>query len=100
MSMYCQAWKFKVSSDQAKFEQEYGRTGSWFKFFESCEDYLGQDLMKESDGQTYILVDKWMSKEDYQDFVAENKAEVDQLDEKTSSLYDLKEGLGEFELLQ
>ncbi|MEQ9465893.1 MAG: hypothetical protein RLN88_00695 [Ekhidna sp.] len=100
MSMYCLAWKYKVSSNQSKFEEEYGRNGSWFKFFETCEDYLGHELMKSADGKSYILVDKWMSKADYEDFLDEHKAEYDQLNEKNKGLYDEEEALGEFDLLQ
>ena len=40
--MYCKAWKYTVTSDQSKFEEVYGRNGKWFKFFEPCEDFLGQ----------------------------------------------------------
>ena len=100
MSMYCLVWKYKVSSNQAKFEEEYSRNGSWFKFFEASEDYLGHDLMKSGDGSTYILVDKWMSKADFQDFVDEHKAEYEQLNEKCKELYDSEETLGEFDLMQ
>ncbi len=100
MSMYCLAWKYNVPSNQAKFEEEYGRNGSWFKFFESSDDYLGSELMKHADGKTYILIDKWMSKADYQDFLDENKADYDQLNEKNSALYDGEESMGEFDLLQ
>ncbi|SNT13252.1 hypothetical protein SAMN05421640_2429 [Ekhidna lutea] len=100
MSMYCLVWKYKLSSNQAKFEEEYGRNGGWFKLFESCEDYLGSDLLKSSDGKTFIVVDKWMSKADYQDFLDENKAEYDQLNEKSKALYDEEEQMGEFDLLQ
>ncbi|MEQ8904855.1 hypothetical protein [Ekhidna sp.] len=100
MSMYCLVWKYKVSSNQAKFEEEYSRNGSWFKFFESSEDYLGSELMKNSDGKNYVVIDKWMSKADYQDFLDENKAEYDQLNEKCKSLYDEEEEMGEFDLLQ
>ncbi|MEO9871093.1 hypothetical protein [Ekhidna sp.] len=98
--MYCLAWKYKVSSNQAKFEEEYGRNGRWFKFFESCDDYLGNELMKGADGTTYILIDKWMSKADYQDFIDENKATYDDLSENNKTLYDNEEQLGEFDLLQ
>ena len=100
MSMYCIAWKYKVPSNQAKFEEEYGRNGNWFKFFESSEDYLGTELMKHSDGKTYILIDKWMSKADYQDFIDENKADYDQLNEKNKALHEEEEEMGEFDLLQ
>ncbi|WP_425392553.1 hypothetical protein [Ekhidna sp.] len=99
MSMYCLVWKYKVSN-QAKFEEEYGRNGSWFKFFEACEDYLGHDVMKSADGSVFIIVDKWMSKADYQDFIDDNKAEYDSLNEKMKDLYDEETQLGEFDLLQ
>jgi len=98
--MYCLVWKYKVPSNQSQFEAEYGRSGSWFKFFETSEDYLGHDLMKGNDGETYILVDKWMSKDDFEDFLDENQAEYDQINEKCKGLYESEVQLGEFDLLQ
>lgn len=98
--MYCIAWKYTVSSNHSKFEEEYGRTGSWFKFFEPCEDYLGHELMKEADGKTYLLTDKWMSKEDYESFLSANKADYDALNEKSKGLYDAEESIGTFTILQ
>jgi len=98
--MYCLVWKYQVSANQSKFEEEYSRNGSWFKFFETSDDYLGSELMKNADGKTYILIDKWITKADYQDFLDEHKAEYDQLNEKCKELYDSEEDMGEFELLQ
>lgn len=98
--MYCIAWKYTVSSNHAAFEEEYGRSGAWFKFFEPCEDYLGHELMKGEDGNSYLLMDKWMSKEDYEDFMKENKAEYDQQNEKSKALYDKEESMGTYTILQ
>lgn len=98
--MYCIAWKYTVSSNQSKFEEEYSRNGSWFKFFEPCEDYLGHELMKAADGQTYLLLDKWMSKEDYDDFLQNNQLAYEQLNEKCKSLYDNEESMGSYTILQ
>lgn len=98
--MYCIAWKYTVSSNQDQFEQEYGRSGSWFKLFEPCEDYLGHELMKGEDGKTYLLTDKWMSKEDYDTFISANKAEYDAVNEKMKGLYDEEVSLGTFTILQ
>jgi len=98
--MYCKAWKYTVNSDHSKFEEVYGRNGVWFKFFEPCDDFLGQDLMKGSDGQTYIVLDKWMSEEDYQVFVSKNKIAYDQLREQTSNLYGEELSLGTYHILQ
>ena len=99
--MYCKVWNYTVeSSKQGKFEEEYGRTGSWFKFFETCEDFLGLELMKNSNGKSYIVIDKWMSKEDYEDYISENQAVNDDLKEKSKELYSEEENVGEFNILQ
>ena len=98
--MYCIAWKYTVSSNQKKFEEEYGRTGSWFKLFEPCEDYLGHELMRSDDGKTYLITDKWMSEEDYKDFLQSNKAAYEALNEESKSLYEAEECIGTFTIVQ
>lgn len=99
--MYCILWKYEVdASKQADFEKEYGREGSWFKFFEPCDDYFGHDLLKNTDGKSYNLLDRWMSKEDYDSFLKSNQAEYDQLNEKFKALYTSETQLGTFNLLQ
>lgn len=98
--MYCKAWKYTVTSDHTKFEEVYGRNGSWFKFFEPCDDFLGQDLMKGNDGNTYLVLDKWMSEEDYADFIASNEAEYQSLEAQTRDLYDEEVSIGSFFIIQ
>ncbi|MEQ9404215.1 MAG: hypothetical protein RIM99_11545 [Cyclobacteriaceae bacterium] len=99
--MYCILWKYDVDSkNQSDFEKEYGRTGSWFKFFEPCDEYLGHDLLKNTDGKSYNLIDRWISKKDYEGFLKSNKAEYDQLNEKFSGLYTAETQLGTFDLIQ
>ena len=99
MSMYCLVRKFTVSVNPSDFEATYGRSGSWFKFFESCDDFLGSELMRGENG-SYLLVDKWMSKEEYQNFIEQNRAAYDLLIEKNSSFYDSEASIGEYNLLQ
>lgn len=98
--MYCKAWKYTVTSDHTKFEEVYGRNGSWFKFFEPCEDFLGQDLMKGDDGTTYLVLDKWMSEEDYEAFIASNQAEYQNLESQTRDLFDEELSLGSYAIIQ
>lgn len=97
--MYCIVLKYVVSNNQEAFEKEYSRSGAWFKFFEPCEDYLGHELMKSDKDASYLLTDKWMSKEDYEDFMAENKTEHDQLNEKCKELYDEEIVIGSYEIV-
>ena len=98
--MYCKAWKYTVTSDHSKFEEVYGRNGSWFKFFEPCDDFLGQELMKGADGNTYLVLDKWMSEADYEGFIASNQAAYQVLETQTRDLYDEEVALGNFSIMQ
>lgn len=99
--MYCILWKYEVDKSKHKeFEQEYGRGGSWFKFFEPCDDYLGHDLLKNTAEDSYSLIDRWMSKDDYEGFLKSNQAEYDQMNEKFSALYTSETCIGTFNLIQ
>lgn len=98
--MYCKAWKYTVTSDHSKFEEVYGRNGTWFKFFEPCDDFLGQELMKSQDGNSYLVLEKWMSEEDYENFLSINQAKYQSLSIQTRDLYDEELSLGSYSILQ
>ena len=98
--MFCKAWKYTVSSDHTTFEEVYGRNGVWFKFFEPCDDFLGQELMKGADGNSYIVLDKWISEADYQDFLTSNQTEYEAIQTQTRELYDEELPLGNYIILQ
>lgn len=98
--MYCLVKKYLVSSDHTKFEDAHGRNGMWFKFYEACDDFLGYELMKGSDGKTYLILEKWISEEDYQGFIATNKTEFQNLEIQSRDFYDEEISLGSYDLLQ
>ncbi|MEM0941688.1 MAG: hypothetical protein AAF600_16160 [Bacteroidota bacterium] len=97
--MYCIVWKYTVTSNQLAFEKAYSRKGVWFKFFEPCEDYLGHELMKSEDKKTYLLTEKWMSKEDFEDFISKNQAKYQEIEMKTRELYDEEVSLGTYYII-
>jgi len=68
--------------------------------FESCDAYLGYELMKSEDGQTYLLANKWISRKDYENFIVENKDAYDLLKKKMTDLFDAEESLGIYSTLQ
>ena len=99
MKMFYLVWVYHVdSSKQADFEKQYSKDGPWFNLFMECDDYLGHELLKKQDGQ-YLIIDKWISEEFYQEFLAENKSSVDNLESTSEVLYDSRELLGEYDLL-
>ena len=56
--------------------------------------------MKGSDGNTYIVLDKWMSEEDYEDFLAANRESYQSLETETRDLYDEELSLGNYTIMQ
>jgi heme-degrading monooxygenase HmoA len=96
--MYYIVWNYTVEkAKQPEFEKEYSRGGTWFKFFEPCDDYLGHELIRSEDGQTYMLIDKWMSKDDYEGFLKGHQLEYDALNAKFAGLYQSEIKVGTFE---
>lgn len=100
--MYYIVWNYTVQEqERALFEQEYGPSGSWFKFFETCDDYLGSDLLADMGVQgQYLLIDKWISRDAYESFLAQNKAEYDRLNDKFQSLHTEETRLGSYQALR
>jgi len=96
--MYYIIWSYTVDkSKQTRFEEEYNRGGSWFKFFEPCGDYMGHELIKNTDGFSYVLIDKWMTQKDYEGFVKANQLAYDDLNNRSKELYDEEEQIGFYE---
>ncbi len=96
--MYFMIWSYSVDKPKQKsFEEEYSRSGSWFKFFEPCNDYLGHDLIKNIDGKSYVVIDKWMSKQSQESFVASHQIEYNDLNVRSKELYDAETSIGSYE---
>ncbi len=98
--MYYIIWNYTVNkTNQKAFEEEYSRTGSWFKFFEPCNDYMGHELIKNTNGTSYLLIDKWMSKADYEGFVKSHQVEYDNLNSRAKELYDEEMQIGTYDVI-
>jgi len=98
--MYYLVWSYEVDPPKrAQFELEYSRAGAWFRFYEPCGDYLGHELIKNTKSGNYLLIDKWLDKASYEEFVKSNLMEYDALNRKSRDLYDTEELLGTYETL-
>lgn len=99
---YSVIWKYKVKPDSLEhFEFEYGPNGTWNKLFVQSENYGGSFLYKsDEDPQTYMLIDTWVSKHAYEDFINENQKVYSEISAGFENLYLTEEKVGSFNLVE
>ncbi|MEM9896634.1 MAG: antibiotic biosynthesis monooxygenase [Bacteroidota bacterium] len=98
--MYCKVTSIHASENHEKIEEFLARSGNLFSFFEACDDYLGHELLKKEDTEEYLLVEKWISKEDYEDFISSNQAAFQLLENELQALVSTAKDLGDYTLIQ
>ena len=81
-----------------EFEGVYGPEGEWAQFFRTGQGYIGTELLRdvETPGR-YLVVDRWESREAYNDFVAANRDEYMRRVDDSSFHYEQELRLGTFE---
>ena len=91
-------WNYSVEeTKQVKFKEAYGKGGYWFKFFEPCTEYMGTELIKNTTESSYMLIDKWTSKRDYEGFIKTHQLEYDSLNDNSKDLFDEETLIGAYE---
>lgn len=96
--MYVILWKYKVNTaSEVEFEELYGSDGDWVKLFQKSPDYCGTELIKNQ--EFYITIDRWNSKEKYEEFLNLSKSEFKVIDEKGESLTESETLIGKFEVV-
>ena len=85
-------------AESAAFEHAYGPEGEWARFFRTGHGYVGTELLRdvESTGR-FVVVDRWDSRESYNEFVAANRADYLRLVDETAFHYVQELRLGTFE---
>ena len=85
-------------ADGGAFERDYGSEGEWAQFFRRGGGYIGTELLRDvaSPGR-YLVVDRWETREAYNEFVAANKAEYTRRVDETAFAYERELRLGTFE---
>ena len=85
-------------SEPAEFERVYGPEGEWAAFFRSGRGYVGTELLRDVEVPgRYLVVDRWESREAYNDFVAANKDEYMRRVDETAFHHERELRLGTFE---
>ena len=100
--MYQVIWKYKIEEkNQNLFEAAYGQYGVWATFFHAAKEYRGSQLLRATDSDTsYLLIDQWSTKEDYEKFLDQNHLEYQQMSTDFGKLYIAEERLGTYQTVQ
>ena len=84
--------------DVEQFERVYGPEGEWARFFRSGRGYNGTELLRDVEiPARYLVVDRWQSRDAYNDFVAANRDEYMRRVDENAFRYDSELRLGTFE---
>jgi len=98
-SCFVIAWEFRVRPGKRRaFEKAYGVDGDWAKFFRSGKGYICTELIRDLETPLrYLTLDFWASREAFDRFKKENRAEYHAIDQKCGSLTEKERRIGQFE---
>jgi heme-degrading monooxygenase HmoA len=92
------AYEF-AAGDAGAFEAAYGPDGDWARFFRAGEGYVGTELLRESGGLRYVVIDRWRSAAAYEAFLAERGHEYARRSRDAERLYREETVIGRFDLV-
>ncbi len=98
VNSYSVIWRYKIrEGEKKKFEQEYGKNGTWCQLFSKSNDCLGSLLYKsEDETNTYILIDTWTDRQSYENFLKINSEIYNNLSSNFEDIYESEERIGSF----
>ena len=93
-------WRFEVlEAHRAEFEAVYGPTGDWARLFARSGGFRGTELLRAEDG-SYVTLDVWRAKADFDAFLAEHRADYLALDQRATAWTRAEHRLGEYEVME
>lgn len=86
--MYAVVWRYRTAPGrEAAFEALYGTDGDWARLFRRSRDYLGTTLFRDAaDPHCFLTIDRWTSREAYEDFLEAAHADYAALDLRGDAL--------------
>jgi len=96
--MYIIIWEYRVKrGKQSEFESIYSPNGAWAKMFKKDAAYLGTSFIRDTkDSQHYLTIDRWSSKEAYENFLHHRETEYKALDAYCEALTEHEAPLGKW----
>ncbi|WP_395613515.1 antibiotic biosynthesis monooxygenase family protein [Allosphingosinicella sp.] len=97
--MIALVWRYEVKDEaRAAFEATYAPTGAWARLFARGDGYRGTELFRSEDG-SYLTLDIWRSRADFDAFLAANSDEYEALDRSTESWTAAEHRIGEYQVM-
>jgi heme-degrading monooxygenase HmoA len=95
---YTYLWEFLVAADRIEeFKQRYGSAGSWAALFRQSPGYLETLLLQDcANPRRFITIDRWESRDAYQQFQSRFSREYAALDEECQDLTTNETPLGQY----
>jgi heme-degrading monooxygenase HmoA len=86
------------AGDVAEFEHVYGAEGEWAQFFQSGRGFIGTELLRDVEiPGRYLVVDRWETREAYNEFVEANRDEYMRRVDENGFRYEHELRIGTFE---
>jgi heme-degrading monooxygenase HmoA len=100
--MFVALWEYEVKpGSEERFEKAYGPDGDWARLFRSDSNYRETRLMRDPfRPATYLTLDFWNSREAYEQFMADHRAEYKTLDAAGEELTNQERRIGWYELVE
>ena len=102
MSMFVRIWRYRVGAETREaFERAYGPDEDWARLFAKAGGFEATELLSACGGPnegplTYVTIDRWRARSDWESFVAEHGEEYRALDLRLESLTLDEEDLGDY----
>ena len=85
-------------SDAPAFERVYGADGEWAAFFKQGRGYIGTELLRDVEQpERYLVVDRWETRELYNEFIDAHRDEYIRRVDDTVFHYEQELRFGIFE---
>jgi quinol monooxygenase YgiN len=98
-SVFVIVWEFRVRPNKRRaFDKAYASDGVWGTFFRGGEGYVRTELIRDcKEPHRYLTIDVWQSRQAYERFKKQNRAEYLAIDKECESLTQSEKLIGEFQ---
>lgn len=101
-SAFAVVWEFHAHANkQREFEKAYAPDGVWGAFFRRGEGYIRTELIRDCEEPLrYLTMDFWQSRQAFERFKKQNRAEYQAIDKECESLTQSEKLIGEFQSIE